>query len=411
MGKVREFAERLWSGAVSTEVMNPVTTTMGFEAIEEGLGFISGFANVTALDTSEGLVLIDTGSFLTGIMVHQQLRSWSQRPLHTAIFTHGHVDHVFGVQHFERDPIQAAHGPARVVAHEAVAARFERYKMTAGYNTAINARQFRLPGIAWPTQFRAPDLTYRDRLALEIGGEALELNHARGETDDHTWVWVPGRRLLCTGDLFIWAVPNCGNPQKVQRYPLEWAAALRRMEALGAETLLPGHGPPIFGSDRVRQALGDTAELLESICAQTLEMMNAGAALIDILHAVEAPAALLDKPYLRPIYDEPQFIVRNLWRLYGGWYEGNPAHLTPAHDRAIAAEIAALAGGAEALIARAEALAEAGDLPLACHLAQLAGDAGADPAIRARRSAIYAARAAAEPSLMARGIFADAAEG
>ena len=58
--------------------------------------------------------------------------------------------------------------------------------------------------------------------------------------------------------------------------------------------------------------------------------MNEGAPLDRIVHAVRAPQELLDKPYLRPIYDEPEFIVRNLWRLYGGWYEGDPSRLKPA---------------------------------------------------------------------------------
>ena len=65
-------------------------------------------------------------------------------------------------------------------------------------------------------------------------------------------MWAPDRKVLCTGDLFIWASPNCGNPQKVQRYAIEWARALDEMAALGAEVLLPGHGLPIIGADRVR---------------------------------------------------------------------------------------------------------------------------------------------------------------
>jgi len=81
-------------------------------------------------------------------------------------------------------------------------------------------------------------------------------------------VWVPGRRVLCTGDLFIWASPNCGNPQKVQRYPKEWAVALRTMAELDAAVLLPGHGLPIVGADRVQEALTTTAALLES-CTTT----------------------------------------------------------------------------------------------------------------------------------------------
>ena len=61
------------------------------------------------------------------------------------------------------------------------------------------------------------------------------------------FVLVAGPIALCTGDFFIWATPNCGNPQKAQRYPLEWAAALRKMSRLNAELLLPGHGPPMYG--------------------------------------------------------------------------------------------------------------------------------------------------------------------
>ena len=169
-----------------------------------------------------------------------------------------------------------------------------------------------------------------------MGGVALELHHARGETDDHTWTWLAAARVLCCGDLFIWASPNAGNPQKVQRYPREWAAALREMIALEPEVLLPGHGFPVIGAARVRQALTDTAELLDSLVDQTIELMNAGARLDEVLHTVIAPAHLVDRPYLRPVYDEPEFVVRNVWRLYGGWWDGNPASLKPAPEAALA---------------------------------------------------------------------------
>jgi alkyl sulfatase BDS1-like metallo-beta-lactamase superfamily hydrolase len=283
--------------------------------------------------------------------------------------------------------------------------------MTAGYNRIINARQFRIPGLVWPTEYRYPDVTYRDALDLDVGRVRFALHHGRGETDDHTWVWLPERKILCTGDLFIWASPNCGNPQKVQRYPIEWARALRAMDALGAELLCPGHGYPIRGADRVRRALTETATLLESLHDQTVEMMNAGARLDDILHTVRAPAHLLERPYLQPIYDEPEFVVRNIWRLYGGWYDGNPAHLKPAPEAALAGELAALAGGAPRLADRASALAERGDLALACHLAELAAQAAPDDrGVRAVRAAVYARRADAERSTMSRGIYRWAAE-
>ena len=68
-------------------------------------------------------------------------------------------------------------------------------------------RQFQLAAPTFPTDFRYPDETFRDRLDLTIGGETIECHHARGETDDHVWLWVPGRRVLCTGDPMAGTVP------------------------------------------------------------------------------------------------------------------------------------------------------------------------------------------------------------
>jgi glyoxylase-like metal-dependent hydrolase (beta-lactamase superfamily II) len=261
--------------------------------------------------------------------------------------------------------------------------RTASYSWTAGYNEVINQRQFGVPGLRWPVEYRYPDRTYRDQLRIDVGGTSFELRDEKGETDDHTVTWVPGSRVLCCGDLFIWASPNAGNPQKVQRYPRRWAAALRRMIGLEPECLLPGHGLPIIDAGRVRQALTDTAELLESLVDQTLGVMNAGGRLDDAIHGVVPPRRLLDRPYLRPVYDEPEFIVHTVWRLYGGWWDGNPASLKPAPERALAAELAAVAGGAQALADRAlallaEARSSAGAarieeaLRLAGHLAELA---------------------------------------
>jgi alkyl sulfatase BDS1-like metallo-beta-lactamase superfamily hydrolase len=212
--------------------------------------------------------------------------------------------------------------------------------------------------------------------------------------------------VLCCGDLFIWATPNAGNPQKVPRYPRDWAAALREMASLDADVMLPGHGLPVVGPDRVRAALEDTAALLESICDQTFELMNRGLPLDEVLHSVEAPAELIGKPYLKPVYDEPEFIVRNLWRLYGGWYDGNPAHLKPAPEAKLAAELADLAGGADRLAARALELAGEGSLRLAGHLAEFAmqADGESEPA-REARARVNEMRAEQATSTMARGIF------
>lgn len=409
---VLDLAERLWRGEGDLSAHHPVGGVTGAAAeVADGVAFVPSLANIAAFATGEGLVLVDTGGPFVARAAHARLREWSRERVHTAVYSHGHIDHVLGAPLLDEEAASAGLPGPRIVAHRAVPERFERYVLTAGYNAWINRRQFRIPSLEWPTSYRAPDETYDGTLVLEVGGERFELHHARGETDDHTWTWVPGRRVLCPGDLFIWASPNAGNPQKVQRYPREWAEALRAMEGLGAEVMLPGHGVPVIGAGRVRRALGDTAELLESLVAQALALMNEGARLDDLLGEVRPPAHLVDRPYLRPVYDDPEFVVRTVWRRYGGWWDGNPATLKPAREAAVAAEVAGLAGGARALATRARSLAAEGDLRLAGHLAEWAAQAAPDdPECHAARAEVLAARTAAEPSTMAKGIFGWAAD-
>ena len=407
---ILDIADDLWTGVRRIEDTHPFSLSGEAEEVADGVAFVPAFANVSALATDDGLTLVDTGSPPFAQHIHTTLRRWNDTRLDTAVFSHGHIDHVFGVAPFEEEAREKGWAPPRVVAHEQLPARFDRYVLTAGYNEVINQRQFGLPDLRWPREYRYPDETYAVATQLQVGGLGLELTHCRGETDDHTYTWVPERKVLCCGDLFIWASPNAGNPQKVQRYPREWAAGLRTMAQLGAEIMLPGHGVPVMGADRIRQALTDSADLLDHLHDETVAMMNQGARLDDIVHTVRGPQHLLDRPYLRPVYDEPEFVVRNVWRLYGGWWDGDPAHLKPSPAAELATEIASLSGGAGRLAERALEVLEAGDDRLAGHLAELASQAApGDPAIAAVRAQVFSTRASHEASTMSQGVFSWAA--
>lgn len=414
MGIIRDLAERMWQGDFDNLEHHPVHSRVNEpEEVEDGVLVFKGVATSNAIDTGDGLVMLDTGTQIEAQPLFAAVRAWRPSPrLAAAVFSHHHIDHIFGVGPFEVEAADKGWPRPLVYAHRDIPRHFDRYKKTLGWNTAINRRQFAFlpPHFRWPEAYRYPDVTYEHRLTFRQGGLTFELHHTRGETEDATWTWIPERKLLHTGDLFIWAVPNAGNPQKVQRYAGDWAAGLRHMAGLGPEILLAGHGLPIFGAERVGQALHDTAELLESLEGQTLALMNTGASLDRVLHEVAVPAHLRDRPYLRPIYDHPQFLVRNIWRLYGGWYDGEPDNLLPAPRADQARLWVDLAGGVQQVLDRAAALKAEGNLRLACHAIEFVVLAAPDSqAAHALRADIYATRAALEVSSMGRNILHHAA--
>ena len=384
--------------------------------LDDRLAIVEAFSHSVLFDTGEGLVVFDTSGVDGGQRVVEAIRGWrKQTPFRHLIYTHGHVDHVGGSGAFIADAKAQGETRPQVIAHAQVPERFARYRLTKGYNSLINARQFQsfarrgyhIGGDQFlPETVADPDTTYQESLGIASGDRHFYLYHAKGETDDHTWAYIPEYKAICAGDFFIWNFPNAGNPQKVQRYPVEWAQALRTMASKDVELFIPAHGLPISGQERIRALLTEVASTLEKLIAQTLEMMNQGASRNDIIHTVKVDAALLAKPWLKPLYDEPEFVVNNLWRQFGGWYDGNPAHLKPATSQSLAAEIVTLVGGVEKLIERALACTEAEDHRLACHLIEFAVQAKpSHQAAHRARAVIYQARRDQETSLMAKGIF------
>lgn len=376
--------------------------------ITDGVAFFPALGNVSAFIGETGILLVDTAQerFTPGIL--QNLReNYSKAPVEAVVYTHGHIDHVTGAERIIADAHKDGERRPHVVGHQLVRPRFDRYKLTSHHNDNINRIQFNLPPEAQPfTQapWTYPDIEYGDAgMEMLVGGLKFEFHHSRGETDDETWVWQPDKKVLCTGDTFVWCSPNAGNPYKVQRYARDWADALEEMAALKPEHLLPGHGPAMSGQGRIEEALLTTAHFLRTIHDQVVDGMNSGKWLEDIIRDIDWPST--DKPWLHPIYDHPEFIARNVYRLYGGWWNGDPADMLPAHSEDVAAALIGAVGAAP-ILDRARAAQAAGDIQLACHLVDFVrkGDPNNREGWELWRD-LFTARAAAEQSLMARGAF------
>ncbi|WP_436348837.1 alkyl sulfatase dimerization domain-containing protein [Natronorubrum sp. FCH18a] len=393
--------------------------------VSERTYFSSQLSAVTAFETDEGIVLVDSGTQEASPKLAEAIRKETDAPIHTAIYTHGHLDHAYGLERF----LLEGQDDPNIIAHEAMPARFARYKETSGHNKAIDERQFggtvskdeegaadeddsfHFAESEFQEPAYPPTTLYRNDLTIEVGGTTFEIHHNKGETDDHSWVYCPDRDVLCTGDFFINVAPNAGNPQKVQRYPWEWAETLKEMAGCKPCHLCPGHGECVINDpEAIQTRLLTTAEYLEEIVDRTLEALNKGSPPhVDIVHEVDIPE--YDEPWLAETYDEGEFIVRNILRYYGGWWNGRPSELKPAPRDVLAEEIASLADSATALAKRAQHLAEDGEIRLAGHLADFALEAApSDQDVQEIVATIYDQRAEAEKNLMAGNLYSSASE-
>ena len=143
MTDLRELAEKAWIGELDTvHEHHPVHTNYeGSTELLPGLLALKGLAGLYIIDTGDGLVMLDAGSFLDVQRTFDEVRQWRpDAPVVAAVFSHHHVDHIFSTLRFEEEAKQKGWAQLTVYAHELMPDHFDRYLKTRGWNTAINRR-------------------------------------------------------------------------------------------------------------------------------------------------------------------------------------------------------------------------------------------------------------------------------
>ncbi len=231
-------------------------------------------ANVTAIGSERGLVVVDThGSTAAGRVVLDDLRRLGAGEVHAVANTHWHWDHSFGNAAFRE------HAPdVPIHAHEQAAAWLgERGEET-------KARWLEYPEDPRAAEVAATDIVLPDRVfstthALDLGDRAVELLHlGRGHTDGDLVVRIPDADVVLGGDL----VEESAHPWiGMDSWPLEWPSTLEAvLGQFGLETVVvPGHGVPVdrtFVEDQ-RRELGLIAESVQRLADAGVPIEEAAA--------------------------------------------------------------------------------------------------------------------------------------
>ncbi len=217
-----------------------------------------GWSNAGLLADGEASLLVDTlfDLHLTGEMLDAMRDAVpAARQIDTLVNTHANGDHCYG---------NSLVPEARVITSKACAEEMAEVSPAVMHQFLLNADALGPAGAFFKRAFGVfdfegievppPDETFSGELELRVGDRPVQLievgpAHTRGDV----LIWSPQDRTVFTGDiLFI-----DGTPIMWQGPVGRWIAACERIEALGAEHVVPGHGPVTdrAGAARVREYL------------------------------------------------------------------------------------------------------------------------------------------------------------
>ncbi len=198
-----------WLWAVTCAAQSPqreITAVAGDLYRFRNVGHFSVF-----LVTPSGIVATDPIDADAARWLKSEMARRFAKPVKYLIYSHGHADHISGGEVFADTAV--------VIAHERTKA------------VILNERR--------PTA--VPDVTFSDRMTIELGGKTIELIYlGRNHSDNSIVMRFPAEKVLFAVDFIpVKSLPFRDFPDG---YIGEWIESLKKAEKLDFGILAPGHG-------------------------------------------------------------------------------------------------------------------------------------------------------------------------
>ena len=220
--------------------------------------------NLSFIITDEGVVVVNAGdNYLLAQSLHNEIKKITDQPVKYVILENGQGHAMLGSNYWQEQG-------AKVVAHIETLHEIEENGENTYFNMITGRRDK-----GFNTRLSIPDITFDEKYVIELGGERIEAiylgpAHSPGDIS----VWLPDQQLVIAGDI---AFHQRLLPVMEHTDTAAWVETWERFLALGAKTVIPGHGDPTVYEEVSKY----TADYLQFMRSQVAVLIEQGGELQD----------------------------------------------------------------------------------------------------------------------------------
>ena len=233
--------------------------------------------NLSFVITEEGVVVMNSGAnYLLAQSLHEEIKKLTKQPVKYVVLENSQGHAMLGSNYWQEQG-------AKIIAHKDAAKIIETDGAQILQSMRSGARDK-----AFKTELFTPDIIVGDRYELTLGSWKLEilslgLSHSPGDL----MLWIPAKKLLISGDVaFHQRMP----PLFETTSSAGWLDTWTKVEALGAEYVIPGHGI----ATNMEEVTKVTKGYLVFLRGKVSEIIKRGGSLTDVYEIDQSSFAYLD---------------------------------------------------------------------------------------------------------------------
>ena len=365
-----------------------------YEVVPDFVYQVRGFdlANMTVIKGETGWILFDV--LLTRetaaaaiALVNSQL---GERPVRAVVYSHSHIDHFGGVRGVVEEADVRA-GTVSIIAPVGFMDEAIAENVYAG-NAMSRRASYQYGNLLPSSPYGQVDSAIGKALARGTSGLIAPTLVIEQEFEEHTIdgvrivfqntpgteapaemnAWFPEQKVFWAAENITATIHNIYTLRgALVRDALRWSQHIN--EALyrfgtQAEVMIASHNWPRWGNARIQQVMRTQRDAYANLNNQVLNLANQGVTINEIHNEYRVPQSLQQQWGARQYHGSEFHNARAVLNRYLGYWDGNPATLTPVSPVESAPLYIEMMGGADAVLLRATQLTEQGQYRLAMEI-------------------------------------------